>query len=500
MAERRRIDRQSALRYGRNRSASPFGTGWVATLDTIAPMRLVPVALALLALALPGAREALAQPAPPKAQRLALVIGNGAYKDAPLPNPVNDAADMARVLEASGFTVIKRENASLREMHLALREFGDRLGRTGTGVFYFAGHGLQVRGRNYLLPVDADIAREDEVAFSALDLGAVMEKLDTAKNPVNIVVLDACRDNPFGKRLAPSAKGLAPVDAPPGTFIAYATAPGSTAADGNGRNGLYTQHLVRQIEKPGAPIEEVFKAVRAAVRADSKNLQVPWESTSLESPFTFRSAPRPAPAAPVKTAAAPASAPRSASTAVNSPPAFALGDSWTYRITNLADGNVRQASVRVKEIRGDEVHFDSGTVADLFGNTVRLRRGNTVETFSPPTPWFVFPMRPGNVSDIKTVQTITDADGRARIMDSQVKLTVIGEEEVELPAGKMRAIRIERVANWKQRDSGNGGVRTQTYWYSGPVKRLVLLEDRNVTLKGKTVLHERHALASYDVK
>lgn len=472
----------------------------MATLATMRPMRILPVALALFVLAVPGAHETFAQPAAAKPQRLALVIGNGAYRDAALPNPVNDAADMARALEASGFTVIKRENASLREMHLALREFGDRLGRTGTGFFYFAGHGLQVRGRNYLLPVDADIAREDEVAFSALDLGAVMEKLDSARNPVNIVVLDACRDNPFGKRLAPSAKGLAPVDAPPGTFIAYATAPGSTAADGGGRNGLYTQHLVRQIERPGAPIEEVFKAVRAGVRAESKNLQVPWESTSLESPFMFRSPPPKPPPAPVKTAAAPTSAPRSAAVAINAPPAFAPGDSWTYRITNVADGNVRQVSVRIKEIRGEEVHFDTGTVADLFGNTIRLKRGNTVETFAPPTPWYAFPMRPGNVSDIKTVQTNTDADGRVRIMDSQVKLTVIGEEEVEVPAGKMRAIRVERVANWKQRDSDNGGVRTQTYWYNGQVKRLVLLEDRNVTLKGKTVLHERHALASHSVR
>src|SRR5262249_61149798 len=102
---------------------------------------------------------------------------------------------------------------------------------------FLAGPGLQARGRNYLLPVDADVAREDEVAFAALDLGAVMEKLDSAKNPVNIVVLDACRNNPFGNRLTTSAKGLAQVDAPPGTMIAFATSPGSTAADGGGRNG-----------------------------------------------------------------------------------------------------------------------------------------------------------------------------------------------------------------------------------------------------------------------
>src|SRR5690349_1602122 len=287
--------------------------------------------LALAALA--AANAAFAQsPAstPPKPARLALVIGNGAYKDAALPNPVNDAADMAKALEASGFTVMKRENASLREMHLALREFGDRLGRQATGLVYFAGHGLQVRGRNYLLPVDADIAREDEVAFAALDVAAVMEKLDSAKNPVNIVILDACRNNPFGTRLATNAKGLAPIDAPPGTFIAFATAPGSTAADGTGRNGLYTQHLVREIARAGAPIEEVFKAVRAGVRKDSKNAQVPWESTSLESAFVFNEQ-------PVKVAAASVPAPAAAAPAhpqapspkrslpLGAPPAFSVG-------------------------------------------------------------------------------------------------------------------------------------------------------------------------------
>src|SRR5690349_6116870 len=118
-----------------------------------------------------------------KPARLALVIGNAQYRDAPLPNAANDAADMAKALQASGFTVIRRDNATLREMHLALREFGDKLGRQATGLVYFAGHGMQVRGRNYLVPVDADIAREDEAAFAALDLGAVMDKLDSAKNP-----------------------------------------------------------------------------------------------------------------------------------------------------------------------------------------------------------------------------------------------------------------------------------------------------------------------------
>ena len=176
------------------------------------------------------------------------------------------------------------------------------------------------------------------------------------------------------------------------------------------------------------------------------------------------------------------------------------GDAWVYRITNLADGSTREVKVSVKEVRGDEVHWSNGNVSDLFGNNIRMQRTRNVETFSPASTWFAFPMRPGNVSDIKYVQTITDPEGKARIVDSQVKLTVIGEEEVEVPAGKMRAMKVERVANWKQRDSENGGVRTQVYWYNGSVKRAVLMEDKNVTLKGKTILHERHALASHGTR
>src|SRR5687768_16571043 len=212
-------------------------------------------ALPLTALATLLLSAGLAAAQGEKPARVALVIGNGGYADAPLPNALNDAADMAKELRAAGFSVVQRENASLKDMHLALREFGDKLGKSATGVFYFAGHGLQVRGRNYLVPVGADIAREDEVQFSALDLTAVMEKLDTARNPVNLVILDACRNNPFGKRFTLASQGLAQVEAPAGTLIAFSTAPGSVAADGTGRNGLYTRHLLEQM-KMAIPVEE----------------------------------------------------------------------------------------------------------------------------------------------------------------------------------------------------------------------------------------------------
>jgi uncharacterized caspase-like protein len=452
--------------------------------------------LLLLLLALTFAAPLAAQDSV-KAKRLALVIGNGAYKDVPLPNPLHDAEDMEKVLKASGFTVIKRTDASLREMHLALREFGDRLDRQGTGVFYFAGHGMQVRGRNYLLPVDADIAREDEVAFSALDLGAVMDKLDSAKNPVNIVILDACRDNPFGKRIATSAKGLAPVDAPPGTFIAFATAPGSTAADGAGRNGLYTQHLVKQMQRPGAPIEEVFKAVRAGVRSDSKNLQVPWESTSLETHFAFRSPPPPPKVAVAPAVAPKPSAPRSVSSP-GAPPVFASGDTWTYRLRNLTDQSERKLSMSVKEVRGAQVVWNDGQTSDLFGNFVRSKTGaEEWTTFTPSTHMYIFPLNPGGRATLSHEQVV---EGK-RTYESRIDIAVLGEEEVVTAAGRFRAVKIERKVAWKQREKpSNAGLTTWFYWYSADAKRWVVAEESNVSTSGKVLRNMRWELESYKVQ
>jgi hypothetical protein len=464
----------------------------------IAALAWVAVALACAA---PGASCAdEPKGGPEKPARLALVIGNGAYKDAPLSNPVNDAADMAKALEASGFMVIQRQNATLKEMHLALREFGDKLGRTSTGLFYFAGHGMQVRGHNYLLPVDADIAREDEVAFAALDLGAVMDKLDSAKNPVNIVILDACRNNPFGTRLLTSAKGLAQVDAPPGTLIAFSTAPGSTAADGRGRNGLYTENLVKQIARQGVPIEDVFKATRAAVRTGSRNLQVPWESTSLESAFTFREAPvavAAAPVAPMRVAVArPASAPRSAPAPVGAPPAFAPGDTWTYRVTNLLDNTERKIVLKVTSVHGDEIVYGQGQVkGDLVGNYTHVVRHGRTDDFKPSNSFYVFPLRNGGTWTLKAFQKTGE-----RNYDLEVKLKVGAEEEVDTPMGKLRGIRIERESTWKQRNGPSGGVNTWTYWYNSAVKRFVAAEQSNVTTDGKTLARERYDLVAYDVR
>jgi hypothetical protein len=433
-----------------------------------------------------------------KPSRVALVIGNGKYLHAPLANPPNDAADMARELEAAGFTVIARENASLREMVLALREFGDRLGRTSTGVFYFAGHGLQVRGRNYLVPVDADIAREDEVAFAALDLAAVMEKLDSARNPVNLVILDACRNNPFGKRLQPAQSGLAQVDAPPGTLIAFATAPGSAADDGGGRNGLYTRHLLDEMRKPGAPVEEMFRKVRAAVRKASAGRQVPWESTSLETYFAFRAAP---PAE--KVAKAPSSPPGRApgkprSVPASAPPTLAPGDTWTYRVRDLLGQTERRVTMGVKEIRGTEVLWKDGARGDLLGNFTRARLNDVWRKFTPSTQLYVFPLNPGAKFSLAALE---EFEGQGKSFDHEITFHVVGEEDVTTPAGTFRAVKLVRTLRWTQREKpANSGVNTYTYWYSGQAKRWVAQDQVHVSRSGKETQRRRWELESYSVK
>ena len=232
---------------------------------------------------------ALAQAAPRSVgKRVALVIGNAAYKVRPLRNPRNDADDVSRSLKGSGFEVIDLRDASLTQMRSAIRQFGDKLLASDTGLVYYSGHGIEIRGRNYFIPVNADIQREDEVSDQSLDVALILEKMGTAQKAVNILIVDACRDDPFGRSFRSSSKGLASMEAPRGTIVAYATSPGKVAADGDGRNSPYTKHLVRAMQAPNKPIELVFKEVRRAVQDETKNLQTPWENTSLSGDFYFR--------------------------------------------------------------------------------------------------------------------------------------------------------------------------------------------------------------------
>lgn len=189
-----------------------------------------------------------------------------------------------------GFGVIEVRDASKAQMLEAIERANKQLqGKQGVGMLFYAGHGLQLDWHNFMVPVDAKLKSAKDVLTDAVDIEVVMKGFQSAGNRMNIVVLDACRDNPFADGKTSSGKGLAPLDAPTGTFLAYATAPGNVAQDGTGKNGLYTGYLLKELQKPTAKIEEVFKRVRFAVRKESNGAQVPWETTSLEDEFIFNS-------------------------------------------------------------------------------------------------------------------------------------------------------------------------------------------------------------------
>jgi len=217
--------------------------------------------------------------------RLALIIGNSAYRDAPLVNPANDAKAVTGLFTRAGFTVDSRLNASRAEMMAAIESFGTAVRRPETKlvVFYYAGHGAQLDWRNYLLPVDAVVEKQEDMKQRCVDLGLLLGQLSAAKDKTFVVILDACRNNPFGKSYRPEQKGLSQFDAPVGSLLAYATSPGNVASDGEGQNGLYTENLVRELSKPGTRIEDALKRVRLNVRLASSGAQIPWETTSLES-------------------------------------------------------------------------------------------------------------------------------------------------------------------------------------------------------------------------
>jgi hypothetical protein len=223
-----------------------------------------------------------------QAPKLALVLGNSKYKDAPLKNPANDARAIGEALKAAGFEVTARLDAGKADMAAAVQAYVKALAaRKAVGVFYYAGHGIQLAWKNYMLPVDAEVDTIADVQKQAVEVHALMEGLTRAGNPMNVVILDACRDNPFGNLKGVDHKGLSQMDAPNLTLLAYATSPGNVASDGDGVNGLYTENLLREMKVPEAKIEDVFKRVRLGVRRKSNGAQVPWESTSLEDDFWF---------------------------------------------------------------------------------------------------------------------------------------------------------------------------------------------------------------------
>lgn len=222
------------------------------------------------------------------ARRIGLIIGNSQYQRSPLLNPTNDAKAISAALAELGFQCQLLLDASLQAMSDAIQQYGARLAsQKAIGLFYYAGHGAQLAWKNYLIPVDAVLSTLDDMPRRTLELSALLSVLSKAENPMNVIILDACRDNPFGSGFAVERKGLSQFDAPVGSFLSYSTAPGNTASDGDGANGLFTENLLREMRIPGAKLEDVFKRVRLKVRIKSRGQQIPWESTSLEEDFYF---------------------------------------------------------------------------------------------------------------------------------------------------------------------------------------------------------------------
>ncbi|MGE0355708.1 MAG: caspase domain-containing protein [Burkholderiales bacterium] len=257
----------------------------------------LPTALAVLGLAAAFAAMPARAQAKAAEHRVALVVGNAAYPGAAaLRNPVNDAKAVADRLRALGYEVQLRTDASQREMTRAVSQFGQSLRPGSVALFYYAGHGMQVRGRNFLVPVDAQIESEASARSESVDLDLVLEQLGPAR--LSMVILDACRNNPFENRFRSGrGGGLAQIDAPKGTLLAYATAPGKVASDGEGAHGLYTAELLKAMDLPGIKVEEAFKTVRVNVIKATASEQIPWESSSLTGDYYFRPVDRSAEAA-----------------------------------------------------------------------------------------------------------------------------------------------------------------------------------------------------------
>ena len=249
---------------------------------------LLAVLLTPLIFSLPAAAE----------KRVALIIGNSNYAQVPaLPNPVNDANDIASALKRAGFEVILGIDVDKRAFDTKVRNFADLLENADAAIFFYAGHGLQVAGRNFLLPVDARVQSERDLDFDAVNLDFVLKQMELGRaDKTNIVFLDACRDNPFagnlarsmGTRSASIGKGLAQVDTGVGTFIAYSTQPGNVALDGTGRNSPFTAALAKHAVEPDRNLTSVMIEVRKDVLAATGGKQVPWDHSALTGEFYFQ--------------------------------------------------------------------------------------------------------------------------------------------------------------------------------------------------------------------
>ena len=474
--------------------------------------------------------------------KIALVIGNTKYPEAPLKNPGNDAKGIAEELQKLGFKVNLKLDAGRNDMIEAIRAFGAELGKKkGVGVFYYAGHGAQLAWKNYLIPVDADIEKLEDMQTKTVELNSLLEGIVKAQNPMNVIILDACRDNPFGSKVNTQQKGLSQFDAPPDSLLAYATSPGNTAADGDGANGLYTENLLREIKVPEARIEDVFKRVRLAVRRKTEGQQIPWESTSLEEDFWFippkeirrlseeeqerlfkeelalweriKESKTPAPLEDylrrypsgnyselaqlqlervlarqgekkiqIASAAGNPFTKGSAFTRIAN-----VGDTYTYRVIGIITKTVKpDYSVTVTQVTDTEVIHDSGLITDLLGNQLRSRFGNV------NSPTQLVPQEFAVGKRWSSRYTVTDRKGAT--FNSEQDFRIVAREMIEVPAGTFNAFLIDG----RGRNTNPAGPVEFTVrrWYVPEFQRPVVREQ--IDRRGdKVTFAERLELMSY---
>jgi uncharacterized caspase-like protein len=457
-------------------------------------------------------------------QRVALVIGNAAYRFDPLDNPVNDARLVAASLKQAGFDVTLAENLDRRGLLGALRAFGERLNDNSVAVLYYAGHGLQLRDRNYLIPVDAEIRSEDEIALAGIDIAFVLGRMSAARSRVNIVILDACRNNPFAGKSIHTAQGLAQMDAPVGTLLAYATAPGKLAADGlggvNDKNGLYAQQLARQVLSPGLPVEHVFKRVREAVVRASREAQVPWESSSLQGEFAFvpaaavvardgaadveaaaelafwnsvqgtsraddlraylRQYPRGRFSALAQSrldAAVPASAPTTLITANSQLTQLPhVGDSWRYRVQDQFRLGDLFVTAKVEQVSDQGIAESRTTSADATPRSTRVALaasfGATHDTSSAPAEFAPYLQAAGLIGPALRSAELSQQVEQATV---PLRASVEGIEDVQVAAGQFRAQKVVLRGQAQARGAAKSGVVITEHrlWYASEVKRVI---------------------------
>ena len=221
--------------------------------------------------------------------KLALVVGNGNYDFMTIPFALNNGSDLSEKLESLGFEVMDYYDLDLPGLKSAIDKFGQNLSGYEVGLFYYSGLALQVKGENWLIPVDENPQTDNDVEYGSLNVGRILGKMEDAGTTANIIIFDASINNPVERSWTESdyGHGMAFMDAPAGSIIAYSTSPGRTVVKTDERNSLYTKHLLMNIEQPNISIEDIFKKIRSDVREESENRQIPWESTSFEGNFYF---------------------------------------------------------------------------------------------------------------------------------------------------------------------------------------------------------------------